>query len=116
MSAQITPSPSTLDSSINGLRFMSQNTTDPAQNTIASNVTQLATVLPTVDQLIAPTSFVPVSEESDESTSSSDNDDDDDSNSDNNGNGNDDDDDDNGDDDDDGGSSVSAGGTFVFVG
>jgi hypothetical protein len=107
MSAQITPSASALDPSANGLGFVAQNTTDPVQNSTAANVTQLATVAPTFDQPIAPTSFDPVSEESDESTSSTNNDDDDDSNSDNNseddsGNRN-------------GGSSVSVGGTFVSV-
>jgi hypothetical protein len=102
-SAQITPSPST----INGLGFMAENTTDPVQNNTAANVTQLATVLPTVDQPIAPTSFAPVTEVSDESTSSSDNDD---SNSDNN------DDDDDDDDDDGGGRSASAGGAFASAG
>jgi hypothetical protein len=124
MSAQITPSESALDSSANGLGFVAQNTTDPVQNSTAANVTQLATVVPTVEP-IAPTSFVPVSGESDESTRSSNNDDDDDSNSDNN---SDDDsgggggDDDSGDDDSDddsgdgnGDSSVSVGGTFVSV-
>ena len=115
MSAQITPSESALDSSANGLGFVAQNTTDPVQNSTAANVTQLATVVPTVEP-IAPTSFVPVSGESDESTRSSNNDDDDDSNSDNN---SDDDsgggggDDDSGDGNDD--SSVSVGGTFVSV-
>jgi hypothetical protein len=110
-SAQITPSPSTPDASINGLGFMAQNTTDPVQNNTAANVTQLATVLPTADQPIAPTSFAPVTEESDESTSSSDNDD---SNSDNNDDASDDDDDDGGDDDD--GRSASAGGAFASAG
>jgi hypothetical protein len=88
---------------------MAQNTTDPVQNTTAANITQLATVLPTVDQPITPTSFAPVSEESDESTSSSNNDDDDDSNSDNNG------DDDSGDGNG-GGRSASAGGAFASAG
>lgn len=124
VSAQITPS--TLDSLGNEIGFMAQNTTDPVQNDTAANITQLATVPPTVDQPIAPTSFAPaVSEESDESTSSNDDDDDDDdSNSDNNrgdDSGDDDDDDDSDDDDDDsddgnGGISISVGGTFVSVG
>jgi hypothetical protein len=119
VSAQITPSAS----SVNELGFMAQNTTDPVQNTTAANITQLATVLPTVDQPIAPTSFAPVSEESDESTSSSDDDDDDDSNSDNshddsgNDDDGDDDDDGGGNDDDDGdGRSASAGGAFASAG
>lgn len=120
VSAQITPSAS----SVNELGFMAQNTTDPVQNTTATNITQLATVLPTVNQPIAPTSFAPVSEESDESTSSSNNDDDDDSNSDNNGEdddgGGDSGDDDSGDDDsgdgNGGGRSASAGGAFASAG
>lgn len=119
VSAQITPA-----SSVNELGFMAQNTTDPVQNTTAANITQLATVLPTVNQPIAPTSFAPVSEESDESTSSSNNDDDDDSNSDNNGEddsgGGDSGDDDSGDDDsgdgNGGGRSASAGGAFASAG
>jgi hypothetical protein len=115
VSAQITPSAS----SVNELGFMAQNTTDPVQNTTAANITQLATVLPTVDQPITPTSFAPVSEESDESTSSSNNDDDDDSNSDNNGE-DDSGDDDSGDDDsgdgNGGGRSASAGGAFASAG
>ena len=123
MSAQITPSASALDSSANGLGFVAQNTTDPVQNSTAANVTQLATVVPTVEP-IAPTSFVPVSGESDESTRSSNNDDDDDSNSDNNSkddSGDDDDDDDDDSDDDDsgdgnGGRSASAGGAFASAG
>lgn len=114
VSAQITPSAS----SVNELGFMAQNTTDPVQNTTAANITQLATVLPTVNQPIAPTSFAPVSEESDESTSSSNNDDDDDSNSDNNGEddgGGDSGDDDSGDGNG-GGRSASAGGAFASAG
>lgn len=109
---------SALGSSANGLGFVAQNTTDPVQNSTAANVTQLATVVPTFDQPIAPTSFAPVIEESDESTSSTNNDDDDDSNSDNNSK------DDSGDDDDDdddsgdgnGGRSASAGGAFASAG
>ena len=124
MSAQITPSASALDSSANGLGFVAQNTTDPVQNSTAANVTQLATVVPTFDQPIAPTSFAPVIEESDESTSSTNNDDDDDSNSDNNSeddSGDDDDDDDDDSDDDDsddgnGGRSASAGGASASAG
>lgn len=116
VSAQITPSAS----SVNELGFMAQNTTDPVQNTTAANITQLATVLPTVNQPIAPTSFAP----SDESTSSSNNDDDDDSNSDNNGEdddgGGDSGDDDSGDDDRGDGNggvrSASAGGAFASAG
>src|ERR687891_200807 len=95
MSAQITPSASALDSSANGLGFVAQNTTDPVQNSTAANVTQLATVVPTFDQPIAPTSFAPVIEESDESTSSTNNDD--------SGDGN-------------GGRSASAGGAFASAG
>jgi hypothetical protein len=115
-SAQITPS----TSSVNELGFMAQNTTDPVQNNTAANVTQLATVLPTVEP-IAPTAFAPVIEESDESMSSSDNDDsnsdnnDDDSNSDNNDDDDGDDDDDD-DDDDDSGRSAIAGGAFASAG
>lgn len=115
VSAQITPSAS----SVNELGFMAQNTTDPVQNTTAANITQLATVLPTVDQPITPTSFAPVSEESDESTSSSNNDDDDDSNSDNNGeddSGEDDSGDDDSGDGNGGGRSASAGGAFASAG
>jgi type IV secretory pathway VirB10-like protein len=119
-SAQITPAPSILDSSVDGLEFVAQNTTDPLQNSTAANITQLATILPTVDQPVTPASFAPVTEESDESTSSSDEDDDDDENDDSNNNS----DDDNGEDDDDdddsgngnGGSSVSVGGAFASVG
>jgi hypothetical protein len=96
---------------------VAQNTTDPLQNSTAANITQLATILPTVDQPVTPASFAPVSEESDDSTSSSDEDDDD-ENDDSNNNSDDDDDDD---DDDDGnngngGSSVSVGGAFASVG
>jgi hypothetical protein len=116
-SAQITPAPSILDSSGDGLEFVAQNTTDPLQNSTAANITQLATILPTIDQPVTPASFAPVSEESDDSTSSSDEDDDD-ENDDSNNNSDDDDDDD---DDDDGnngngGSSVSVGGAFASVG
>jgi type IV secretory pathway VirB10-like protein len=119
-SAQITPAPSIFDSSVDGLEFVAQNTTDPQQNSTAANITQLATILPTVDQPVTPASFAPVTEESDESTSSSDEDDDDDENDDSNNNS----DDDNGEDDDDdddsgngnGGSSVSVGGAFASVG
>jgi hypothetical protein len=130
-SAQITPAPSILDSSVDGLESVAQNTTDPLQNSTAANITQLATVIPTVDQPLTPTSFAPTSEESDESTSSSDDDeDDDDSNIDSSndggddGNGSNDDDDDSSDEDDNdnsgdgngGGISISVGGAFVSVG
>jgi hypothetical protein len=125
-SAQITPSTSALDSTGNELGFMSQNTTDPAQNSTVANITQLATILPPVDP-VTPATFVPtVSEESDEGTSTNDDDDDDDDSNDDNsnsddGSSDDDDDDDSDDDDDDsggdnGGVSVSAGGAFVSVG
>ena len=127
-SAQITPSPPTLDSTGIELGFMAQNTTDPAQNSTVANITQLATVLPAVDQPVTPASFAPVNEESDESTSSSDDDDDDEDNDGSSDSSNDDDsssddDDDNGGSSDDdsgddngGSSSASAGGIFVSVG
>lgn len=115
-SAQITPSPPTLDSTGIELGFMAQNTTDPAQNSTVANITQLATVLPAVDQSVTPASFAPVNEESDESTSSSDDDDDDEDNDGSSDSSNDDDSSSDDDDDNGGSSSASAGGIFVSVG
>lgn len=97
-SAQITPSavapmpsgsstgpqssvlPESLPSIDTGIEFVAQNITDPVQNNTATNITQLATIPPVIDQPITPTSFTPVSEESDDSSDSSSNDDDDDDN------------------------------------
>ena len=128
VSAQITPS-STLESSDPGIGFMAQDSAAPVQNSTGANITQLATILPTVSQPITPASFTPVSEEpdddeSDDSTSNNDDDesdsssgDDDNNDSDNNGDNNG---DDNGDDDDgDGGGSsafAGGGGAFAFAG
>jgi hypothetical protein len=123
VSAQITPS-STLESSGPGIGFMTQDSAATVQNSTSANITQLATIPPTVSQPITPASFTPVSEEpvdyeSDDSTRSNDDDDyESDSRS-----GDDDDDgsEDNGDDDGDGdggGSRASAGGggAFAFAG
>lgn len=122
VSAQITPS-STLESSGPGIGFMTQDSAATVQNSTSANITQLATIPPTVSQPITPASFTPVSEEpaddeSDDSTSSNDDDDESDSSS-GDGDGDDDDSGDNGDDDGDGGgSSASAGGggAFAFAG
>jgi hypothetical protein len=120
VSAQITPS-STLESSGPGIGFMTQDSAATVQNSTSANITQLATIPPTVSQPITPASFTPVSEEpvddeSDDSTrsidvesDSSSGDDDDDGSE------------DNGDDDGDGdggGSRASAGGrgAFAFAG
>ena len=73
-SAQITPSNFQSSDSRTGL--MGQDPADPIQNNTASNITQLATVPPTVNQPIRPASLTPVVEESDESSSSSDGNDD----------------------------------------
>jgi hypothetical protein len=78
---------------------MAQDLANSIQNSTASNITQLATILPTIDQPITPTSFIPISEVTDDSDdSSSDNADDD------NGDG------------DGGGSSAFAGGGGAFAG
>ncbi len=61
---------------------MAQDSANPVQNSTTANITQLATILPTIDQPITPASFIPMSEEtddSDDSSSSSNDDDDDDS-------------------------------------
>jgi len=119
LSAQITPSLAP-ESSDPGIGFMVQDSAAPVQNSTGANITQLATILPTVSQPITPASFTPVSEEpdddeSDDSTSSNDDDESDSSSGDDdNDNG-----DGNGDDDGDGGgSSASAGGggAFAFAG
>jgi hypothetical protein len=124
LSAQITPS-LTLESSDPGIGFMVQDSAAPVQNSTGANITQLATILPTVSQPITPASFTPVSEEpddveSDDSTSSNDDDESDSSSGDDDNNDNGDgDSDDNGDNDGDGGgSSASAGGggAFAFAG
>jgi hypothetical protein len=122
LSAQITPS-LTLESSDPGIGFMAQDSAAPVQNSTGANITQLATVIPTVSQPITPASFTPVSEEADddESDDSSSSNDDDESDSSSGDDDNNDDSDDNGDDDDDGdggGSSASAGGggAFAFAG
>jgi hypothetical protein len=56
---------------------MAQNTTDHLHNSTVANITQLATILPTVDEPVTSASFAPVIEKSDESASSSNNDGDD---------------------------------------
>jgi hypothetical protein len=120
LSAQITPS-LTLESSDPGIGFMAQDSAAPIQNSTDANITQLATIIPTVSQPITPASFTPVSEEvdddeSDDSSSSNDDDESDSSSGDDDNN----DSNDNGDDDDGdgGGSSASAGGggAFAFAG
>jgi len=119
LSAQITPS-LTLESSDPGMGFMAQDSAAPIQNSTGANITQLATIIPTVSQPITPASFTPVSEEvdddeSDDSSSSSDDDESDSSSGDDDN----DNDNDSGDDDGDGGgSSASAGGggAFAFAG
>jgi hypothetical protein len=120
LSAQITPS-LTLESSDPGIGFMAQDSAAPVQNSTGANITQLATIIPTVSQPITPASFTPVSEEADddESDTSSSSNDDDESDSSSGDDDNNDDSDDNGDDDGDGGgSSASAGGggAFAFAG
>ena len=125
LSAQITPS-LTLESSDPGIGFMAQDSPAPIQNSTGANITQLATIIPTVSQPITPASFTPVSEEvdDDESDDSSSSNDDDESDS-SSGDDDNDNDNDNGDDDGDGdgdgdggGSSASAGGggAFAFAG
>ena len=119
LSAQITPS-LTLESSDPGIGFMTQDSAAPVQNSTSANITQLATIIPTVSQPITPASFTPVSEEvdGDESDDSSSSNDDDESDS-SSGDDDNDNDNDNGDDDGDGGgSSASAGGggAFAFAG
>lgn len=120
VSAQIIPS-STLESSGPGIGFMTQDSAATVQNSTSTNITQLATIPPTVSQPITPASFTPVSEEpvDDESDDSSSSNDDDESDS-SSGDDDDDDSEDNGDDDGDGdgrGSSASAGGgAFAFAG
>ena len=123
LSAQITPS-STLESSDPGIGFVVQDSAAPVQNSTGANITQLATILPTVSQPITPASFTPVSEEpdedeSDDSTSSNDDDESDSSSGDDDNNDSDGDSDGDSDDDGDGGgSSASAGGggAFAFAG
>jgi hypothetical protein len=66
---------------------MPQSTASPVQNSTTTNITQLATIPPTVSQPITP-SFLPISENSDDSNNSGDGDDE------NNSNNNDNDDDD----------------------
>lgn len=121
LSAQITPS-LTLESSDPGIGFMAQDSAAPIQNSTGANITQLATIIPTVSQPITPASFTPVSEEvdDDESDDSSSSNDDDGSDS-SSGDDDNDNDNDNGDDvgdGDGGGSSASAGGggAFAFAG
>jgi hypothetical protein len=119
LSAQITPS-LTLESSDPGIGFMAQDSAASVQNSTGANITQLATIIPTVSQPITPASFTPVSEEvdDDESDDSSSSNDDDESDS-SSGDDDNDNDNDNGDDDGDGGgSSASAGGggAFAFAG
>ena len=87
VSAQITPS--NFQSSDTGAGPMGQAPADPVQNSTASNITQLATVPPTVNQPIIPASLTPVVEESDESDSGSSNDDEDDNDGNDGGDGND---------------------------
>ena len=125
LSAQITPS-STLKSSNPEIGFMVQDSAAPIQNSTGANITQLATIIPTVSQPITPASFTPVSEEvdddeSDDSSSSSDDDESDSSSGDDDNDNDNDNDNDSGDDDGDGdggGSSASAGGggAFAFAG
>jgi hypothetical protein len=108
VSAQITPALSPESSDI-GVGFMTQEPVNPVQNSSGSNITQLATIPPVVDQPIIPTSLAPVSEvtgESDTTSTQNDEDDSGDSNSDNdndsdNGDDSDDSNNDNGDDSDD---------------
>ncbi|MGB8643160.1 MAG: hypothetical protein WCD28_12835, partial [Nitrososphaeraceae archaeon] len=118
LSAQITPS-LTLESSDPGIGFMAQDSEAPVQNSTGANITQLATIIPTVSQPITPASFTPVSEEADDDESDDSSNDDDESDSSSGDDDNSDDSDDNGDDDGDGGgSSASAGGggAFAFAG
>jgi hypothetical protein len=141
--AQITPSaltsdsstspqssvvPQNLPSSDSEIGFMAQDSANSIQNNTAGNITQLATILPTIDQPITPASFIPISEVTDDSDDSSSDNVDDDGGDDDGGDddGGDDDggDDDGGDDDggdDDGGdggdgSSTSAGSGGAFAG
>jgi hypothetical protein len=138
-SAQIVPSTSMPDSSANPQSSVLPKSLQPAdsgiefmphpasvQNSTTTNITQLATVLPTVDQPITPSSIVPISEDSDDSDDSRDDGDENNSGS-NDDNGDDDSgdddsgDDDSGDDDRDGdeGGSVAvagSGGAFAFAG
>jgi|GEM_PF-1810338 len=119
LSAQITPS-LTLESSDPGMGFMAQDSAAPIQNSTGANITQLATIIPTVSQPITPASFTPVSEEvdDDESDDSSSSNDDDESDSSIGDDDNDNDNDSGDDDGDGGGSSASAGGggAFAFAG
>lgn len=139
-SAQITPStltpdtstsppfsvlPKSLQSADTGIEFMPQSTASPVQNSTTTNITQLATIPPTVSQPITPSSL-PISENSDDSNNSGDGDDE--NNSNNNDNDDDDradndgDDDDDSDDDDGGGNGdgsvaiAGGGGAFAFAG
>ena len=125
LSAQITPSftPEPADFRIG---FMAQDLADPVQNSTSANITQLAAVLPVVNQPITPASYTPVIEETEDPDSASSKDDDEDSASSDNDNGDDSDNDngddsdnDNGDDDGDGGgafASAGGGGAFAFAG
>jgi hypothetical protein len=118
LSAQITPS-LTLESSDPGIGFMAQDSAASVQNSTGANITQLATIIPTVSQPITPASFTPVSEEADddESDDSSSSNDDDESDSSSGDDDNNDDSDDNGDDDGDGGvicDSACGCGSFAF--
>lgn len=144
-SAQIVPSTSMPDSSANPQSSVLPKSLQPAdsgvesmphpasvQNSTTTNITQLATVLPTVNQPITPSSIVPISEDSDDSDDSRDDGDEnnsgsnDDSSNDDSGNddsGDDDSDDDDSDNNDDGdgdeGGSVAVaggGGAFAFAG
>jgi hypothetical protein len=106
--AQITPSaltsdsstspqssvlPQNLPSSDSEIGFMAQDSANSIQNSTAGNITQLATILPIIDQPITPASFIPISEVTDDSDDSSSDNADDDSGDDDSG------DDDSGDDD-----------------
>jgi hypothetical protein len=144
-SAQIVPSTSMPDSSANPQSSVLPKSLQPAdsgiesmphlasvQNSTTTNITQLATVLPTVpDQPITPSSIVPISEDSDDSddsrNDSDENNSSDDGDENNSGSNDDSGDDDSGDDDsdnnddgdgDEGGSVAVAGGggAFAFAG
>ena len=100
-SAQITPSSSGQQSA----GSLAQDTVGLVQSNSTANITQLATVPPTVDQPIIPASSGPVNTESDDDSDDSGDDSGDDDSGDN------DDDDDSGDNDGDGGGSVAVAGS-----
>ena len=107
-SAQITPSSSGQQSA----GSLAQDTVGLVQSNSTANITQLATVPPTVDQPIIPASSGPVNTESDDdSDDSGDDSGDDDSGDNDDDSGDNDDDDDSGDNDGDGGGSVAVAGS-----